>query len=164
MLGYCVLAYNQPCGVDVKSYLARRRGQRRPRLPCRHVLPAGRRCAAWRAYSHGCAAEYGESILAPGPLHRAAALQDLREPAAAGATGARYHLELYFACADLPGLAAGVYHYAADEHTLRPLRLGDFRSALVAASGDEPGLAQAPLILAITSTFWRNAYTYKARA
>ena len=31
----------------------------------------------------------------------------------AGGTGARYHLELYFVCADLPDLAAGVYHYAA---------------------------------------------------
>jgi SagB-type dehydrogenase family enzyme len=82
----------------------------------------------------------------------------------AGATGARYHLELYFVCGDLPDLEAGVYHYAADQHSLRPLRRGDFRAAIVTASGDEPFLAQAPVIAAFTSTFWRNAYTYKARA
>ena len=29
----------------------------------------------------------------------------------AGGTGARYHLELYFVCADLPDLPAGVYRY-----------------------------------------------------
>jgi SagB-type dehydrogenase family enzyme len=82
----------------------------------------------------------------------------------AGGTGARYHLELYFACADLADLEAGVYHYAAHDHTLRQLRRGDFRGALVAATGDEASIAHAPLVMAITSTFWRNAWRYKARA
>src|SRR5262249_27531042 len=40
----------------------------------------------------------------------------------AGATGARYHLELYFVCAELPDLPAGIYHYAADDHSLGRLR------------------------------------------
>jgi SagB-type dehydrogenase family enzyme len=82
----------------------------------------------------------------------------------AGATGARYHLELYFVCADLAELGAGVYHYASDDHTLRPLRLGDWRSELAEAAGAEPSLLRAPLVAVLTSTFWRNAYTYKARA
>jgi SagB-type dehydrogenase family enzyme len=82
----------------------------------------------------------------------------------AGGTGARYHLELYFICADLPDLEAGVYHYAAHDHSLRQLRAGDFRAALVAATGGLPSLTQAPVILAMTSTFWRNAWRYKARA
>jgi SagB-type dehydrogenase family enzyme len=82
----------------------------------------------------------------------------------AGATGARYHLELYFVCGDLADLAAGVYHYAADDHSLRQLRPGDLRGVLVAASGGERRLAEAPVVLAITSTFWRNAWRYKARA
>jgi len=82
----------------------------------------------------------------------------------AGGTGARYHLELYFVCAELPDLAAGVYHYAADDHALRQLRTGDLRGVLVEASGDAPGLAQAPVIMVMTSTFWRNAWRYKARA
>ncbi len=82
----------------------------------------------------------------------------------AGGTGARYHLELYFVCGDLPDLAAGVYHYATDDHSLRQLRGGDLRGAVVEASGNAPRLAQAPVILAMTSTFWRNAWRYKARA
>jgi SagB-type dehydrogenase family enzyme len=82
----------------------------------------------------------------------------------AGGTGARYHLELYFVCADLPDLPAGVYHYAAHDHSLRRLRAGDYRGALVAATGSEPAVARAPVIMAMTSTFWRNAWRYKGRA
>ncbi|WP_116951255.1 SagB/ThcOx family dehydrogenase [Jiangella endophytica] len=82
----------------------------------------------------------------------------------AGGTGARYHLELYFACADLPGLTAGLYQYAAHDHSLRRVRSGDVRAALVGATGAEPAVAAAPVVLAVTSTFWRNAWRYKARA
>ena len=82
----------------------------------------------------------------------------------AGGTGARYHLELYFACGDLPDLAAGLYHYAAHDHSLRQLRRGDFRRALVHATGGEPAIEHAPLVMALTSTFWRNAWRYKGRA
>lgn len=82
----------------------------------------------------------------------------------AGGTGARYHLEIYFVCGDLPDLPAGVYHYAAHDHSLRCLRAGDFRQTLVEATGGEPAIAQAPVVLAMTSTFWRNAWRYKARA
>jgi SagB-type dehydrogenase family enzyme len=84
---------------------------------------------------------------------------------AAGATGARYHLEHYFVCADLPDLAAGVYHYGAHDHSLRRLRAGDYRGAVLEAAGGGPAdLAHAPVVLATTSTFWRNAWRYKGRA
>lgn len=82
----------------------------------------------------------------------------------AGGTGARYHLELYFVCGALPDLEAGVYHYATQDDSLRRLRAGDLRGALVEASGQEPSLAEAPVVLVMTSTFWRNAWRYKARA
>lgn len=82
----------------------------------------------------------------------------------AGCTGARYHLELYLACADLPGLSAGVYHYAAHDHTLRLLRAGDYRAAVIATTGQEPAIAAAPVIAIWTSTFWRNAWRYQERA
>jgi len=82
----------------------------------------------------------------------------------AGGTGARYHLELYFACGDLPDLDAGLYHYAAHDHSLRQLRQGDFRRQLMEATGGEPAVAQAPLVVALSSTFWRNAWRYKGRA
>jgi SagB-type dehydrogenase family enzyme len=82
----------------------------------------------------------------------------------AGGTGAQYHLELYFVCGDLTDLDAGVYHYSAIDHSLRLLRAGDHRAALVEASGDEPSIAAAPVVVAMTSTFWRNAWRYRERA
>jgi SagB-type dehydrogenase family enzyme len=82
----------------------------------------------------------------------------------AGGTGALYHLELYFVCGDLADLPAGVYHYCAVDHTLRRVRAGDFRAALVEATGQEQAVAAAPVVLAMTSTFWRNAWRYRERA
>jgi SagB-type dehydrogenase family enzyme len=82
----------------------------------------------------------------------------------AGGTGAQYHLELYFACGDLADLEAGVYHYSALDHSLRQLRAGDVRAALVEATGNAPSIAAAPVVLALTSTFWRNAWRYRERA
>src|SRR5215213_1111348 len=79
---------------------------------------------------------------------------------AAGCTGARYHLELYLVCGEVPGLEAGVYQYAAHDHSLRQLRAGDHRAAVVAATGQEPAIAAAPVVAVWTSTAWR----YQARA
>lgn len=83
---------------------------------------------------------------------------------ASGGTGARYHLELYAVCGPLPGLAAGIYHYSAQDHSLRQLRAGDFRSVLIQSTGGEESVAAAPAVLVMTSTFWRNAWRYKGRA
>jgi nitroreductase len=44
------------------------------------------------------------------------------------------------------------------------LRSGDFRQLLVSASGHEPSVARAQVIVALTSTWWRNAWKYQARA
>lgn len=82
----------------------------------------------------------------------------------AGCTGGRYHLELFFACGELDGLAAGVYHYAAHDHSFRQVRAGDYRAVLAEAAGGEPAIAAAPVVLAMTSHFWRNAWRYKGRA
>jgi len=82
----------------------------------------------------------------------------------AGGTGALYHLELYFVCGDLADLPAGVYHYSAIDHTLRRVRAGDFRAALATATGQEPSVGAAPVVLAVTSTFWRNSWRYRERA
>jgi SagB-type dehydrogenase family enzyme len=89
---------------------------------------------------------------------------EIIEYRAAGGTGARYHLEIYFVCGNLSGLEAGIYHYSAQDHSLRQIRAGDFRAVLVEATGGEDAIANAPAILAMTSTFWRNAWRYKARA
>jgi SagB-type dehydrogenase family enzyme len=83
---------------------------------------------------------------------------------AAACTGALYHVELYLVCGDLPDLEAGVYHFGPGDFALRRLRRGDHRGTLVQATGGESAVATAPLTLICTSTFWRNAWKYRARA
>ena len=83
---------------------------------------------------------------------------------AAACTGALYHVEVYLACGSLAGLPAGLYHFAPYDPALRRLRAGDWRGALVEATGGEPAVAAAPVVLALTSTFWRNSWKYQARA
>ena len=83
---------------------------------------------------------------------------------AAACTGALFHIELYVVCGDIPGLASGVYHFEAHDTSFRQLRAGDFRQVLVEATGNEPSIAEALAIVICTSTFWRNAYKYQARA
>jgi SagB-type dehydrogenase family enzyme len=83
---------------------------------------------------------------------------------AAACTGALYHIELYLVCGELADLKAGVYHFAVHDFALRRLRQGDFRRVVVRAAAGAPEAAAAPAILACTSTYWRNAWKYRARA
>ncbi|MBI3301584.1 MAG: SagB/ThcOx family dehydrogenase, partial [Deltaproteobacteria bacterium] len=82
---------------------------------------------------------------------------------AAACTGALYHIELYLVCGDLPDLDAGVYHFGPGDLALRRLRKGDYRGTLMHATGGEPSVAQAPLSVVCTGTYWRNAWKYRAR-
>lgn len=86
---------------------------------------------------------------------------------AAACTGALYEIELYVACTDLPGkdspgLPAGLYHFGTAEFGLRQLRAGDYRKVLIDATGDS-SLAQAPVIVICSGTYWRNAWKYRSR-
>jgi SagB-type dehydrogenase family enzyme len=83
---------------------------------------------------------------------------------AAACTGALYHVDLYVVTAALPDLDAGVYHFGPHDFSLTPLRTGDHRAVLAAASGDEPAVAGAPAVVVAASTYWRNAWKYQARA
>ena len=82
---------------------------------------------------------------------------------AAACTGALYHIELYLVCGDLPELRAGVYHFGPGDFALRCLRQGDYRQLVVQATGGESAVAEAPLTVICTGTFWRNAWKYRAR-
>lgn len=82
---------------------------------------------------------------------------------AAACTGALYQIELYVVCGDLPGLAAGVYHFGVAEFGLRRLRAGDYRQTVIEATGNEPAVARAPVIVICTGTYWRNAWKYRSR-
>ena len=83
---------------------------------------------------------------------------------AAACTGALYHIDLYLSVGDVPGLQAGLYHFDPRDFALRRLRQGDYRRVLVEASGDDPALQEAPVIIMGSDTFWRNAWKYRARA
>ncbi len=83
---------------------------------------------------------------------------------AAACTGALYHIELYVVCGELPGLAAGVYHFDPEAMALDVLRRGDFRPYLVGASGQEDAVSAARAVVIYTDVFWRNACKYQARA
>jgi SagB-type dehydrogenase family enzyme len=82
---------------------------------------------------------------------------------AAACTGALYEVELYLVCGDLANLQAGLYHFAPAEFGLRQLRAGDYRHFLFEATGGEPAIANAPLTIICTCTYWRNAWKYQAR-
>jgi SagB-type dehydrogenase family enzyme len=79
-------------------------------------------------------------------------------------TGALYHIDLYLVTGELPGLAAGVYHFGPHDFVLHRLRAGDYRAVLAEASGVEARIARAPAVLVSASTYWRNAWKYQARA
>lgn len=83
---------------------------------------------------------------------------------AASCAGALYPIETYVVCGDLPDLEAGVYHFNPGDFALRRLRAGDYRGALVQASGGEPAVAGAPALLVCTAITWRSAWKYEARS
>ena len=82
---------------------------------------------------------------------------------AAACTGALYEVELYVVCGDIANLTAGIYHFAPDEFGLRRLRAGDYRGVLVEATAGDHAIVHAPVVIACTCIYWRNAWKYQAR-
>jgi SagB-type dehydrogenase family enzyme len=82
---------------------------------------------------------------------------------AAACTGALYEIELYLVCGNLHDLPAGVYHFGVAEFGLRQLRAGDYRQALAQATSMPQQVADAPLTIICSGTYWRNAWKYQAR-
>jgi SagB-type dehydrogenase family enzyme len=82
---------------------------------------------------------------------------------AAACTGALYHVDVYAAVGRIDGLEAGLWHFGPNDFALRRLRDGDRRATLVEATAVEPHVERAPVLLVLTSTFWRNAWKYRTR-
>ena len=82
---------------------------------------------------------------------------------AAASAGALYPIEIYVVCGDLPGLDAGVYHFAPDQNALIQLRRGDFRGNLTEAAAQEESVSHAPATVVCTAVFWRSAWKYRTR-
>jgi SagB-type dehydrogenase family enzyme len=83
---------------------------------------------------------------------------------AAASAGGLYPVEVYVVCGDLPGLAAGVYHFSPADFALGCLRQGDYRGGLARAAGDDPTVASAPGTLVCSAVFWRSAWKYRVRS
>lgn len=81
---------------------------------------------------------------------------------AAACTGALYHIDLYPVVGPSSDLDAGVYHFDPRTASVERLRSGDYRGVLAEASA-HPSVEEAPGTIVTTSTWWRNAWKYRAR-
>ena len=82
---------------------------------------------------------------------------------AASCTGKLYHVDLYLICGDCDGLDAGVYHFDPHAFDFDVLREGDYRGVVAEAAGGYGAVAEAPVTVVATSTWWRNAWKYRER-
>src|SRR5216683_8280006 len=90
-------------------------------------------------------------------------------------TGARYSLrvnpssgnlhptETYVAVRTFTGMEDGLYHYRADRNALELRSRGDWTQHLAYAL-EIPWASESPLIVGLTSIFWREAWKYGERA
>ena len=82
---------------------------------------------------------------------------------AAPSAGALYPLELYVVAGKVAGLAAGVYRYVPETHTLVKVKLGDRRSELSQAAWRERAIVEAPASLLFSAVFERTTKKYGER-
>lgn len=83
---------------------------------------------------------------------------------AAASAGGLYPVEVYVVCGELPGLAAGVYHFSPADFALRSLRQGDYRPVLAQAAAGDQTVTTAPCTLVCSAIFWRSAWKYRVRS
>ncbi len=82
---------------------------------------------------------------------------------AAASAGGLYPVETYLVSQGMPGLDAGVYHFAPENFSLTRLRQGDCRAVLAEAAGSDSTIAAAPLTIVFTIVFWRSSWKYRER-
>jgi SagB-type dehydrogenase family enzyme len=78
-------------------------------------------------------------------------------------SGNLHPTETHLAVRGFAGIPDGLYHYRADTHALEQRGRGDWVNELAWALENERA-AEAPLIVALTSIFWREAWKYRDRA
>jgi SagB-type dehydrogenase family enzyme len=77
--------------------------------------------------------------------------------------GATYPLEIYLAAGDVQGLAAGLYLYNWEDHTMALVRTGDVRPSLTKAALGQSMVARAPISLVFTAMYARTTQRYGQR-
>ncbi len=78
-------------------------------------------------------------------------------------SGNLHPTETHLALRGFDGLEDGLYHYRADAHALEQRGCGNWVNELAGAL-ELDGFGDAPLIVALTSVFWREAWKYRDRA
>ena len=82
----------------------------------------------------------------------------------APSAGALYPLEVYLVAGLVDGLAAGVYRYQPQDHSLLAWRQGDQRQALAAAALGQSCIGKGAISLVLTGVTARTARKYGQRA
>jgi len=82
----------------------------------------------------------------------------------APSAGALYPVETYLAIHNVEGIEPGIYHYGVQNHELRQLRLGDFRSSVVQAALDQDFAFSTNAVFIWTAVFDRSKWKYEQRA
>ena len=78
-------------------------------------------------------------------------------------SGNLHPTETYLALLGFMGVDDGLYHYRADRHALELRSRGDWTEHIARALG-LPWAEESPLIVGLTSIFWREAWKYRDRA
>jgi SagB-type dehydrogenase family enzyme len=81
---------------------------------------------------------------------------------AAASAGNLHPVEVYVVVGNVPGIPAGLYHFAPDAFGLEELLAGDCREA-IGQTLAEPDLAASPVVLVLTGIPWRTAWKYAER-
>jgi len=82
----------------------------------------------------------------------------------APSAGATYPLEVYLVAGEVAELAAGVYRYLPEEHSLILVQKGDLRERVASAAHSQACIRRAPAVLVITGIYQRTARKYGQRA
>lgn len=81
----------------------------------------------------------------------------------APSAGALYPLELYLVSGDVESLAAGVYHYQPDNHSLTLITEGDKRRLLMASALMQGAIQKCSAVLVFTGIYSRTTGKYFER-
>jgi SagB-type dehydrogenase family enzyme len=81
----------------------------------------------------------------------------------APSAGALYPFEVYVIANNVQDLPQGIYHYSVLDHTLEPVKSGDFRSQIIDAGIGQQMLGDAGVTFVLSAIFDRVRYKYGER-
>jgi SagB-type dehydrogenase family enzyme len=112
------------------------------------------RALTLKQFSQMLWAAYGVTAVTPG-----------RQLKTAPSAGATYPIDIYAAVGEggVESVAAGVYHYRPESHSVRSVNSGDVRTQVAAACLRQMWMAPAPLFIVITGEYARCIAKYGSR-